>query len=90
MDDQLESFEASRAASRQRPTDEGAGTRLDATSRERTYETTDGYVGIVVKEMETVTFKNHNGDRYVWPFELCRSYTVRSVRYDSSSHADLV
>jgi hypothetical protein len=25
---------------------------------------------------ETITFRSTSGDRYVWPFELCRSFDV--------------
>lgn len=29
-----------------------------------------------VNEFATVVFENHVGDRYVWPFERCRSFDV--------------
>lgn len=27
----------------------------------------------------TITFKDHHGESYIWPHELCRSYEVRTV-----------
>jgi hypothetical protein len=48
----------------------------NASERERPQNMTRS---ITAGNDETIIFRNHHGSRYVWPYELCRSFDVRKV-----------
>lgn len=81
MDDQSRPSEASQAAS------SGGSAEAPGVSADRAFN----QQGDVTIEQDantahdrsrgdqTVVFRNHHGDRYIWPFELCSSFDVGSL-----------